>query len=471
MTVSAAKDADRTIDTATLSHDPAGADYEDAPTSDLPVAIREESLILVEPTAVNVREGDSEGAEYSVVLLAQPTGAVTVALSRSGSRDVSFSPRNLTFPMGKWSELQTVTVTALNDDDFDNESATISHTPTGGGYDGLEVDDVAVTAFEEDLFDIELVPATLTVYENDSARYTVELTHEPTGSGDVTVAISGAEDTIVTVNPSSLSFNKNTWNVPQTVTVSAGADDNSDNEAVTLSHTASGSGYAGVSAELPVTVTEGQDTRGVTVSPTSINVPEGGTNTYSVVLDSEPDDTVRVVVTGEDGDKISVDSKIITFMTGNWNDAQTVTVSGEEDPDGGNEQFTFKHRPRGGGYGGARSDQLGVTITDDDERGVTVEPTTLNLDEGSSNTYTVVLDTRPVEDVTVTVTRTGDGSVSADETELTFHARYLERRPDRDGIGGRGRRRGRRDRQAGAHGARLRRRYRRRGRGCDGDRQ
>ena len=43
------------------------------------------------------------------------------------------------------------------------------------------------------------------------------------------------------------------------------------------------------------------------------------------------------------------------------------------------------------------------TITDDDERGVTVDPTSLTVEEGSNKPYTVVLDSKPTADVTVTV--------------------------------------------------------------------
>ena len=63
-----------------------------------------------------------------------------------------------------------------------------------------------------------------------------------------------------------------------------------------------------------------------------------------------------------------------------------------------------------------------VTIGDDDTRGVTVDPTTLNVPEGENRTYTVVLTSEPTADVTVTVSvpsgRTGDVSVTG--SPMTF---------------------------------------------------
>ena len=61
-----------------------------------------------------------------------------------------------------------------------------------------------------------------------------------------------------------------------------------------------------------------------------------------------------------------------------------------------------------------------VNILDDDFRGVTVSDSSLTVKEGSSETYTVVLDSRPTGDVTVTPSRTsGDADVTVSGA-LTF---------------------------------------------------
>ena len=61
-----------------------------------------------------------------------------------------------------------------------------------------------------------------------------------------------------------------------------------------------------------------------------------------------------------------------------------------------------------------------VNILDDDDRGVTVSDSSLTVKEGSSETYTVVLDSRPTGDVTVTPSRTsGDADVTVSGA-LTF---------------------------------------------------
>ena len=82
---------------------------------------------------------------------------------------------------------------------------------------------------------------TLTVVEGDDVSYTVQLSTQP--SADVTVVITGASDTDVTVTPASLTFTSSTWDQAQTVTVSSAEDPDSTDDDVTLAHTASGGGY------------------------------------------------------------------------------------------------------------------------------------------------------------------------------------------------------------------------------------
>ena len=59
-----------------------------------------------------------------------------------------------------------------------------------------------------------------------------------------------------------------------------------------------------------------------------------------------------------------------------------------------------------------------VTVTDDEEPGVTLSPSSLTVTEGLMNTYTVELSVIPTADVTVSVTAGGDVTVSP--SALTF---------------------------------------------------
>lgn len=67
----------------------------------------------------------------------------------------------------------------------------------------------------------------------------------------------------------------------------------------------------------------------------SLNVPEGGTNTFKVKLSLQPasDVTVNVAKTSGDADITVSSGSSLTFTTLNWNDEQTVTLSAAEDAD------------------------------------------------------------------------------------------------------------------------------------------
>ena len=105
-------------------------------------------------------------------------------------------------------------------------------------------------------------PTSLTVVEGRSRTYQVRLSAEP--AADVTVAIASSAAAVVTAAPAELTFTASDWSTPQTVTVTAAQDDDTDDGAATLSHTLSGSGVEPTGPPLRVTVTD-DDAAGVDV--------------------------------------------------------------------------------------------------------------------------------------------------------------------------------------------------------------
>ena len=86
-------------------------------------------------TETRVTEGAS--ASYTVALKSQPSAEVTVAISSSSTK-LSVSPASLTFTAQNWETAQTVTLTADEDDDELNYWVSVTHTGSGGGYEGSE---------------------------------------------------------------------------------------------------------------------------------------------------------------------------------------------------------------------------------------------------------------------------------------------------------------------------------------------
>ena len=86
--------------------------------------------VTVSATALTVTEQDTTGDSYTVVLDTEPTHEVTVTVGGHAGTDVSPSASTLIFTTSNWDQAQTVTVTALNDDDTANDAVTVTDNDT-----------------------------------------------------------------------------------------------------------------------------------------------------------------------------------------------------------------------------------------------------------------------------------------------------------------------------------------------------
>ena len=209
------------------------------------------------------------------------------------------------------------------------------------------------------------------------------------------------------------------WDTAQAVTVTAGQDADAGDDSVTLTHTAAGGEYEGVSADLAVTVVD--DDAVIVFVPTSVMVAEGGA-TYTVALAAPPSVDVTVTVSGSSGTDVVLSGlsgeNTLTFTSLDWDAAQAVTVTAGQDADAGDDSVTLTHTAAGGEYEGVSAD-LTVAVVDDDAVIVFV-PTSVTVAEGEAATYTVALAAPPSVDVTVTVSgpvRHRCGVVGAERAE------------------------------------------------------
>ena len=372
-----------------------------------------------------------EGAQgtYTIVLRSQPTQAVSIALTVSDSDtdskdDGTASPDPVEFQPNEWNMAKTVTI-MVNDDDIDddNETLTVRHAVTGGDYQtaGVTARAVTVDIEDNDMRGVRVNPATtlqtpLQVVEGESRTYTVVLLSEPTDA--VTIAIAKTGETSFSANESSLTFNDMSWNSTQTVTVSAAEDNDAiSNEAATFAHMVTGGDYGAnsVTADSVFASTTDDDANNVSISKSLVMFEEGGNDTYLVRLTTDPEDTVtlRVMVTEGRGDNVvnitpSPQTIMLTgtinMVAGNWNTGVTVTISSPEDLDAVGETAVITHTVTSGNYTTeAPIGTVSVTVTDPDEQGVAISDSSFTIEEGDTDTYTVVLETQPVGIAVVTV--------------------------------------------------------------------
>ena len=419
VTVMAVDDTDSDDDEVTISHSAQGGGYGEVVVDSVMVTARDDDqpAVKVSPTTLVIPEGQSR--DYTVVLATVPTETVTVTLGDASGDNVDVDPKTLVFSVGNWNQEQTVTVTANEDEDAaDDDDVTISHSVSGGNYDRVRAPDVTVTIEENDLPSVTVNPTNLDIKEGESDTYRVALTTQPTQN--VTVTIGGFSGD-VTVDPPTLTFNSENWEQGEEVTVSVAEDgDALPDPSVTLTHTVRGGEYDGVVPDDVIVDIEETDIQSVEIDPTSLEIPEGESKTYTVVLTSQPTATVMVTVSGASGD-VTVNKTRLTFTRTNWHQEQTVMVSAAEDDDAESDAaVTLDHRVRGGDYTPVSAASVTVTIAEKDSRGVKVTPTALQVPEDGDRTYRVELTSQPSGEVTVTVVVEGAGSITVSPSTWKF---------------------------------------------------
>ncbi len=152
--------------------------------------------------------------------------------------------------------------------------------------------------------------------------------------------------------------------------------------------------------------------RGVTVSTAALSVDEGSTNTWTVMLDSEPTGDVTVTPSVPANSNLSVRPVALTFTTGNWQTPQTVTVEALTDANTTSEPaVTVSHQVTGADYGSVTAPSVDVTIVEQDASVLSVDP--VSGPEGAGALIFRVTLSRPSTSRVLVDYATSDGTASA----------------------------------------------------------
>jgi DNA-binding beta-propeller fold protein YncE len=182
-------------------------------------------------------------------------------------------------------------------------------------------------------------------------------------------------------------------------------------------------GDGAASAGLTITQTNGTTvSEGLTADATVID-------SYTVKLNTQPSASVLVTLTVSDPTQATVTTPVLAFTPYNWNIPQTVTVVPTHDYIAeGTHSVVISHKPGNTtddnykNVGNISWADVTVTINDTiDTPGVTFSSNTVPwATEGAtlSNAYSIVLNTKPTSDVTITLTP--DSSISLTQSVFTF---------------------------------------------------
>ena len=341
-------DGDQTV-TVTMTVDDASSydPYDSVSNETVSVTVVDDDTagFTLSGTTASVSETGST-ATFTVVLDSEPTGDVVFGISSADTGEATVSAAALTFTSSDWDTPQTVTVTGIDDTATDGNqttdvTVTVNDSSTAdSAYDALADQTVVVTTADDDSpgFTVAASGGSTTVSEAGSTdTFTVVLNAQPTS--DVVFNVSSGDTGEATVSTSSLTFTSSNWNTTQTVTVTGIDDTANDGDqtttiTVSVNDGSSDDAYDSLSDETLSATTTDDDSPGITLSKTSTSVSETGTSdTFTVVLNVAPSSNVVVNVTASDSGEASVSPSALTFTSSNWNTAQTVTVTGIDDPD------------------------------------------------------------------------------------------------------------------------------------------
>ena len=339
VTATAQDDLDRADARVTLSHTSSG-DYEAAP-ADVRVDVTDNvgAAVSVGTESLALREGGA--ATYAVALDMQPTGSVTIAGHIDGSSTLTLAPPALTFSTTDWATSRFFTVRAADDPNTSAERGTVRHVARGGGYDGVAIPSVSIAVAADDpAARLLLDSASLAVTAGGAATYGVALAARPTAPVRVSIAATGP----ISASPAALVFGTDAWNLTQTVRVRASLNVAEDGAAATLSHAASGGGYDGQRANLPVRVSRAS--HGVSANVATLAVAEGEQTSYELRLNTRPAGAVTVTVSASSAAAYTVPAAV-TFPPENWDRPISVTVHAVADGDLEDETVVLAHAVTG----------------------------------------------------------------------------------------------------------------------------
>ena len=296
-----------------------------------------------------------------------------------------------------------------------------------------------VTIIDNDTAGIVLSKTSLSITEGGAGEtYTVTLATQP--SAEVEVLIRGAVGSDLDVVASRLTFTTANWNTAQTVTVSSEHDDDTEPDTVTLTHraTSTDSAYDNLAGDSVTVRVADDDVPEVIASPTKVGVAEGGTNTYTLKLRTQPNSSVTVTINDPtDNTEVTAAPDSVTFTTASWDTAQTVTVSAMADADSVNDDATITHTAAGAQYEGVTGPDVAVKVVE--ELTVEYDPTTYTVPESDDPDtpavteneveVTLTLSADPHRTVTVPLTATAQGTASAEDYTAPESVTFTTGRP------------------------------------------
>ena len=398
-----------------------------------------------------------EGKEASFTVRASARSTRSLLVNLSVAQNGSFvgagdlgSGKSVVIPAGEIEAVYKVPTVSDSTDEADG-SVTLT-VASGAGYTvSSGARNASVNITDDDSTTVTLAATDTTATEGDiseTGEFTVTLGRALVAGESLTVPVGftevhSSEYSLTLASASGIGLNGNTLTftggsgAARTATLTFGAlndqDRTSETSLVSIPRSSAsgrprmvasslGGGAVGSGTAIIVITDTGGGTKGVTIRPgASLSLAEGGQNSYSLVLDTDPGDSATVVITpASDNTDVTFSPADLTFTggnAGNWSTPQRITLEAAEDADAANDTATISHQITG--YTGVTSvSNVTVTVTDAGS-GFIVEPQSVTVVSGNSANYQIRLKSQPTGNVVLDLT-SSDTSRATVQTPVTI---------------------------------------------------
>jgi hypothetical protein len=402
--ITGVQDADTADGAATITASASGAT-----SGTTGVTIVDDDVLGLEISTGTVDVAEGGSAVFNVRLTAQPAASTTVTVTPASGGKITAAPSPLTFTTTNWSTFQPVTVAAPQDLDAISETTSVTVASTG-----LTSHSVGVNVIDDEVQDIVVDTASVSLAEGGSATFKVHLAAQPTAN--LTVSLNSTDTTSASVSPTFMTFTTTNYATDQLVTITGVEDVDLANETPSINLNATG--LAGHSVVASVT---DNDTQAIVVGPGNLTVAEGGSGTINVHLAFQPSSNVTVDVSSASTTTVSVSPATLTFTPGNYASNQPVTVTGSTDADFDYDTTTVSFTS------GTLANQVPITVFEPGALSIAITPgfatSVCELSSAGLPTATKLdlkLKGKPPGNVTVTVTIDKPATASIAPTSFTF---------------------------------------------------
>lgn len=394
-------------------------------------------LVVTQSGGSTASQESGSPDSFTIRLTTQPLSNVVVDIESADTSEATVGTDSAILTPQNWNTGVDVNVIAFDDVFVDGSHSvpillSINDADSDDAYDDVPDQSFLIETEDDDEPGFILNQSSLSVSEIGTTEFTILLTSAPLS--DVVINVSSSDIGEVVVSPSQVTITPDNWGEFHTVTVSGATDDIVDGTKdvvlrLTVDDESSNDEFDPLADQLIDVVVSDADIPGFRFDHTFNNttVAEfGSSDSFTVRLTAQPEEDVVIGILASDGTETSINRRRLTFTPGNWDQPQTVTVTGADDAILDGQQISavtleIEDQNSSPWFASVEHQTLLVKTLDDDIAGFVISETHAIVDEaGISDTFSVTLSSRPQSNVNFTVTSENTDEVTVSSSTISF---------------------------------------------------